>query len=88
MDHNGDKDAAFAFPLESGILRAFRMTESLSDVLRQMRMESLVQQTEFIRDCLHAECYGFEERTEEARKLIHAVLYPIGWICEGPGKYR
>ena len=51
------------------------MTESLSSVLRQMRMESLVRQAEFIRDCWQADCYSLQERTDEARKLISAVLY-------------
>jgi len=51
------------------------MTESLSSVLRQMRMESLVRQAEFIRDCWQADCCGLEERTDEARKLIQALLY-------------
>lgn len=65
------------FALPSGIWHRgpFPMTESLSNVLRQMRVESLVQQAEFIRDCWQTECYRFEERTGEARKLIHAVLY-------------
>jgi len=51
------------------------MTESLCSVLRQMRMESLVRQAEFIRDCWQADCYSLQERTDEARKLISAVLY-------------
>jgi len=51
------------------------MTESLSSILRQMRMETLGRQAEFIRDCWQADCYSFEERTDEARKLIHSVLY-------------
>jgi len=51
------------------------MAESLSSVLRQMRMESLFRQAEFIRDCWQADCYTLEERTEEARGMIRAVLY-------------
>ena len=40
-----------------------------------MRMESVVRQAKFIRDFWQADGYSFEERTNEARKLIHAVLY-------------
>lgn len=51
------------------------MTESLSSILSRMRIESVIEQAVFIRDCSKSDCYSFEERTKEARKLIHAVLY-------------
>ncbi|MBC8875348.1 MAG: hypothetical protein H8E44_38480 [Planctomycetes bacterium] len=51
------------------------MAESLSSVLSRMRIESLLEQAMFIRDCSKSDCYSFEMRTKEARKLIHAVLY-------------
>jgi hypothetical protein len=51
------------------------MTESLSAVLSRMRVQSLVEQAEFIRDCCESHGYSFDERKKEARKLIHAVLY-------------
>ena len=75
LGHNSDNGAAFAFPFGIWHPWPFPMTESLSDVLRHMRTKSLVQQAEFIRDCCQAECYSFEQRTDEARKLVHAVLY-------------
>ncbi len=51
------------------------MTEPLSSVLSRMRMQSLLEQATFVRDSCGSECYSLKERTEEARKLIHAVLY-------------
>ena len=65
------------------------MNESLSSVLRLMRMESFSEQAQFIHDCWQAECYSFEERTDEARKLISAVLYEraLGRI-DDEEKYR
>jgi len=60
------------------------MTESLSTILSRMRTQSLFEQATFIRDSCKSDCYSFEERTEEARKLIYAVLYDsaLGKITE------
>lgn len=59
------------------------MTESLSSILSRMRMQSLLEQAAFVRDSCESG-YSREERTAEARKLIHAVLYDfaLGKITE------
>jgi len=46
------------------------MTESLSAILRQHRVNSLIEQAKFIRDFPDA-----DQRIAEARKMIQALLY-------------
>jgi hypothetical protein len=46
------------------------MSETLSDLLRRFRIETLVRQAEIIRDFPET-----EERTKEAAKLIYTVMY-------------
>jgi hypothetical protein len=46
------------------------MTETLGEVLRRFRIETLVRQAEIIRDFSDG-----EERTKEAAKLIYTVMY-------------
>ena len=59
----------------SGMLPPLDMTESLSSSLRRMRIESLFDQAELIRKSYQSDCCSFEDRSEEARKMIRAVLY-------------
>lgn len=46
------------------------MTESLSDRLRQFRIETLIREAEMIRDDPPG-----QQRSKEARSLIYSVMY-------------